>query len=60
MGDQGQNVFVPIMTDKIGRNTAVGLVSAVDSCDDEAVKPGLITIKYSQLLIFKYRKACNL
>ena len=48
MGDQGQNVFVPIMTDKIGRNTAVGLVSAVDSCDDEAVKPGLITKKYSQ------------
>ena len=45
MGDQGQNVFVPIMTDKIGRNTAVGLVSAVDSCDDEAVKPGLIPEK---------------
>ena len=60
MGDQGQNVFVPIMTDKIGRNTAVGLVSAVDSCDDEAVKPGLITIKYFQLLIFKYREACNI
>ena len=59
MGDQGQNVFVPIMTDKIGRNTAVGLVSAVDSCDDEAVKPGLITIKCSQLLIFKYREARN-
>ena len=33
------------MTDKIGRNTAVGLVSAVDSCDDEAVKPGLIPEK---------------